>query len=154
MVTRSVTKKWLIVLFLGIFVAAGASSLLFALRAEADDKSVSIHVKCKGDWTGSIQWTKDASNIGPPVVVLGCPNGAGKDNFKLNVTVPGTGAAHANDFHISVISGALANCQFNRTFDPGNLKTVKANLQCANDGPNGEKLSHSTTVGGKTKNGD
>jgi len=153
MVTRIVTKKWLIVLFLGIFAAAGASSLLFALPAEAADKSVSIHVKCKGVWTGTLQWTNIAGNAGP-TVALDCPNVAGKHNFKLNETVPGTGTAHANDFHIHVASSTLADCDFNRVFDPVNLKTVKANLQCANDGPKGQKLSHSTVVGGRTEKDD
>lgn len=152
MTVGNTRKTGLAILLIGIFAAAGATLALFALPAQATDRSVDISVRCNGIWTGSLEWTLNGDDIGP-AVDLSCPDVLGKRNFRLNVTVPVTGAAHANDFQIDVESATTTNsglplgdCEFSRDFNPDNLSTVKSTLSCANDGPKGEKLSHRTSV--------
>lgn len=153
MTVGNARKTWLAVFLIGIFAAVGATLALIALPAQATDRSVDISIRCNGIWTGSLEWTLNGGDIGP-VVDLSCPDVLGKRNFRLNVTVPATGAAHANDFHIDVESNTtttntglpLGDCEFSRDFNPDNLSTVKSTLSCTNDGPKGEKLSHRTSV--------
>lgn len=141
------TKNWLMILLLGTFAAGGAVAVLFALPASATDRSVEVRVECEGSWTGTLQWTLDGVDIGGPVG-LDCPNG-GDDDFEFDVTVPVSGAEHANDYCISVTSPVfgvpVALCVFRRDFDPNDLETAESENECESEAE-GERISNSVEI--------
>ena len=90
----------------GIIAVAGAGFGLFAFSAQATQRAVDFSVLCQDPWTGSLQWTLNGADIGPPVD-LSCPNISGKLNFRLNIILPVKDGAYADDFHITTQSDAM-----------------------------------------------
>jgi len=108
--------------------------------ASATDSSVNLKVRCSGIWTGTFQWTLNGADLDVPVDIS-CPDGASRSSFRLlGITVPVTGATHANDFHIIAkgfggIGGSTeAGCEFGREFDPEDLGTLRSTYACDNNG--------------------